>query len=270
MNTLRPAPPRAASALAIALWILLSCLTAGAIAEWARFPSLWGGESVFASYAVPLWFGWGAMHVPGLVVGAGALAWSAQGRAGAMPLALGALAAGAVMTWDMQFQSFRPSPWALYLLVDGAWLLVFVALWRVPGRAMPRAHIAAMVFAVPVVAAIAAQASMKAYFVTWRPATSTWDATTQLETLELYPSEHRALPGSAAEGCAILAKLAPDPYPGQGAPGGWPRRHRVLNLYGEPVGAGRPGQESTTPVLRYEWWPDRAEGRCDSSGFPAR
>lgn len=270
MNTPRPAPTRATSAFAIASWMLLSCLTAGAIAEWARFPSLWGGGRVFASYAVPLWFDWGSMHVPGLVAGAGALVFSARGRAGVMPLALGALAAGAILSWDVQFQSFRPSPWALYLLVDGAWLLVFVALWRVPGRAMPPARIAALVFAVPVVAAIAAQASTKAHVATWRPATSSWDATTELETLELYPSEHLALPGSAAEGCAILAKLAPDPYPDQGAPGGWPRRHRVLNLYGEPVGAYRPGLESPTPVLRYEWWPDRAEGRCDSSGFPAR
>jgi len=73
MEMARPAPTQATTALAIALWMLLSCLTAGAIAEWARFPSLWGGGSVFASYAVPLWFGWGLMHVPGLVVGAGAL-----------------------------------------------------------------------------------------------------------------------------------------------------------------------------------------------------
>jgi hypothetical protein len=270
MDTPRLAPSGATSALAISLWMLLSCLTAGAIAEWARFPSLWGSGSVFSSYAVPLWFGWGFMHVPGLVVGAGALALSARGRAGVVPLALGALAAGAIMTWDVQFQSFRQSPWALYLLVDGAWLLVFVALWRVPGRAMPRARIAAFAFAFPVAAAIAAQASMKAYVATWRPATSTWDATIELETLELYPSEHHALPGSAAEGCAILAKLAPDPYPGQGAPDGWPKRHRVLNLYGEPVGARRPGLGNPTPVLSYEWWPDRAEGKCDNSRFPAR
>ncbi|MGE0875405.1 MAG: hypothetical protein AB7O31_12120 [Burkholderiales bacterium] len=270
MDETLPEQPRAPSALAIVLWVLLTCLTAGAIAEWARFPSLWGGGSVFASYAAPLWLGWGLLHVPGLVVGAVALALAARGRAVLLPLALGALAAGAIMSWDVQFQSFRKSAWALYLLVDGAWLLAFVVLWRGAGRAMPGVRLAAIAFAVPVVAALAAQASMKSYFSTWRPATSTWDAAAQLETLELYPSAHRALPATAAEGCAILARLAPDPYPGQGAPGGWPKRHRVLNLYGEPVGARRPGRDNPAPVLSYEWWPDRAEGKCDSSRFPAR
>ncbi|MCZ4315861.1 hypothetical protein O4H66_20880 [Comamonadaceae bacterium G21597-S1] len=263
-----PAPPRAFTALMVVLWILLTCLSAGAIAEWARFPSLWGGGSVFASYAMPFWLGWGLLHVPGLIVGAFAL--SVRGRAGVLPLALGALAAGAIMTWDVQFQSFRQSPWALYLLVDGAWLLVFAAAWRVPAGAMPRARIGLLAFAVPVAAAIIAQASMKSYFVTWRPATSTWDQAAQLETLELYPSAHRTLPASAAEGCAILAKLAQDPYPGQGPPGGWPKRHRMLNMYAEPIGARRPGNENPAPVLRYEWWPDRAEGRCDSSRFVTR
>jgi hypothetical protein len=270
MTTSSPALPRALVAPGIALWMLLACVTAGAIAEWARFPSLWGGGSVFASYAVPLWIGWGMFHVPGLVVGAGALALSARGRAAVLPLALGALAAGAIMAWDMQFQSFRPSPWALYLLVDGAWLLVFATFWRSTGSALPRTRLSLMAFAMPVAAAIVGQAGMQAHLVTWRPATSHWDAGTQLETLELYPSAQRALPASAAEGCAILAKLAPDPYPGQGGPDGWPKRHRVLNMHAEPVGARRPGSENPVPVLRYEWWPDRAEGQCDSSRFPAR
>ena len=68
---------------------------------------------------------------------------------------------------------------------------------------------------------------MKACFATGRPAASTLDATSQLETLAPYPSAHRAMPGSGAEGCAaghcaILAKRAPDPYPGQDATGGSP------------------------------------------------
>lgn len=270
MTTSSTALPRASDTLAIALWVLLTCVTAGAIAEWAGLPSLWGGGSVFAGYAVPLWFGWGMLHVPGLVVGACALILSARGHALALPLALGALAAGAIMAWDMQFQSFRPSPWALYLLVDGAWLLVFATFWRDTGSVLPRVRLGLLVFAVPVAAALVAQASMQTQRATWRPTTSQWDANAQLETLELYPSAHLALPGSAAEGCAILAKLAPDPYPGQGGPDGWPKRHRVLNLYAEPVDARRPGRENPAPVLRYEWWPDRAQGQCDSSRFPAR
>lgn len=269
METPETGKPRASSALPVALYVLLTCLTAGAVAEWARFPSLWGGGNLFAIYAVPFWLGWGLLHVPGLVAGGIALAMAARGSAGALPLALGALAAGAIMTWDVQFQAFRQSVWALYLVVDGAWLLAFVALWRLPGPAMPGARVAAIAFAVPVVVAIAAQASTKAYFTTWRPATSGWDEKAQLEILELYPSAHRPLPRSAAEACAILAKLAPDPYPGQGGPGGWPKRHRVLKLYGEPVEARRPGRENP-PVLSYEWWPDRAEGKCDGSRFPGR
>lgn len=270
METSSTAPLKASEALAIALWVLLTCVTAGAIAEWARFPSLWGGGDVFASYAMPLWLGWGLLHVPGLAVGAGALALSARGHAAVLPLALGALVAGAVMAWDMQFQSFRPSPWALYLLVDGAWLLVFATFWRSTGSARPHARLGLLSFAVPVAVALVAQASMQTQLATWRPTTSQWDANAQLETLELYPSAHRALPVSAAEGCAILAKLAPDPYPGQGGPDGWPKRHRVLNMHAEPVSARRPGNENPAPILRYEWWPDRAEGQCDSSRFSAR
>lgn len=269
MTTTSTAPPRAAEALVLSLW-LLTCTTAGAIAEWARFPSLWGSGSVFASYAVPLWFGWGLLHIPGLVLGGGALAMSARGFAAAVPLALGALGAGAIMGWDVQFQSFRPSPWALYLLVDGAWLLVFAMLWRGTGSLLPRARLGLLAFAMPVAAAVFVQASTQARLATWRPTTSEWNAGTQLETLELYPSEHLALPGSAAEGCAILARLAPDPYPGQGGPDGWPKRHRVLNMYGVPVGARLHGGAQLAPVLRYEWWPDRAEGHCDTSRFPAR
>jgi hypothetical protein len=41
-------------------------------------------------------------------------------------------------------------------------------------------------------------------------------------------------------------------------------------MHAEPVGARRPGSENPVPILRYEWWPDRAEGQCDSSRFPAR
>ncbi len=270
METPEPAQPRASAALAIALWLLLACVSAGAIAEWARFPSLWGGGSVFASYALPFWLGWGLLHVPGLAAGAVALALAARGRAVLLPLALGALAAGAIMSWDVQFQSFRKSAWALYLLVDGAWLLAFAALWRGAGRAWPGAGLAALAFVVPVAAALAAQAGTKAYFSEWRPATSNWDPRTGLETLDLYPSAHRPLPGSAAEGCEILARLAPNPYPDHGAPGGWPKRHRVLNLYGEPPGARRPGADNPAPVLSYEWWPDRAEGKCDTRGFAQR
>lgn len=112
------------------------------------------------------------------------------------------------MGWDVQIQSFRPSPRALYLPVEAAWLLAFATLWRGSG--------------------------------------------------------------DAAEDCAILAKLAPDPYQGQGGPDGWPKQHSVLNLSGEPIDARRPGREHPAPILRYEWWPDRAEGQCDGSRFPAR
>lgn len=263
--------PGPRSVMLIVAWVLLACVSAGLVAESLAWPSLWGGGSIFWGYALPFWLGYGMLHVPGLVVGAIALAIASRRRAGLLlvALALGALAAAALSTWDVQFQQFRRSPFALYLAIDAVWLSLFAAFLRAPDAPPVGKPLVAAAFALPILVALASQWTTQRHFETWRPAVSEWDERANLETFDLYPSAHRPLPQSADEGCAILERLAPNPYPESAVPGGWPKRHRILRLYGDPLDARRPGDGMPAPVLSYEWWPDRETGSCDRSSFAA-
>lgn len=250
------------------VWAVLVCLGAGAAAVAAGWPSIWGGRVTLTSYALPFPTTAGMLHLPGLAVGVAAIVVSrARRRRGAMLAALGVgmIAAGGLLSWDPGLGRWDRMPPALFMFVDGLGLVAFAPFLRgAPGdRPLPRLAVAGAL-AAPVAAALALQLFLHGQSARWSPARSGWDAAAGLETLDYFPTRNRRMPRTLAQACALLAGMAADPYPGQGPPGGWPKRHRVLRLFASMQASL--GADARALVV-YEWWPDRPEGRCTDAGF---
>jgi hypothetical protein len=221
------------------------------------------------TYALPIPMNFGLLHWPSLTLGMAALAWTARrgngGRGLLAALALGLALAGMIAAWDVQRGRFDPGPLSLYSIVDGVGLLLFASSWwNSPSAAPIPTRLAFAAFAGPMVLALGLQGVFLRESSQWRPARSEWNEAANLETLDYFPTRNTRMPDNTAEGCTLLARMAPEPYPRQG-PMAWPRRHRILRLYAE-VPSGRV-DESTPPLLTYEWWPGRAEGVCTDTGF---
>ncbi len=123
------------TAMLVGGWVVAACFLSGAIAAGLDMPSLWGGGAVFFEYALPLPFGWGLMHVPGLALFGALLAattrqphrWGAATRL----CALGTL--GGVVAIYLLIEAARGLPLNLYLAVDA--LTAYAATVLVPGTA---------------------------------------------------------------------------------------------------------------------------------------
>jgi hypothetical protein len=257
-------------ALGIAAWVILTCAAAGFIGYSQGFPTLWGERVTPWTYALPLPMTWGMLHLPGLALGIIVLAFAAgRGAGGGRLIAAfgaGLVVAGVIAMWDPERGGLRAGPMSLYPFVDGIGLLLFATWWwRTPSGAPVAGWIAGVMFALPIAVFAIVQGVFLASLSEWRPATSEWNEQANLETLDYFPNRNLKLPRTADEGCKLLARMAPDPYPSHGAPGGWPKRHRILRLYAEAPSV-RSG-EQRTPLLTYEWWPERNAGQCTSTGF---
>jgi len=264
-------PPGRGRWIAALAWAVVACLAAGVAAVAFGWPSVWGERVTLLTYALPFPTTAGMLHVPGLALGAAAIVLGAgRPRHAALLAALGAgfVAAGAILSWDPQRGRLDRIPVALFPIVDGLALAAFAVFARGSARAapLPRFAIPAALL-LPLLVAFALQAALLAQSSTWRPATSAWDEKTGLETLDYFPDRNRRMPATLEQACALLARMAPDPYPGAGPPGGWPKRHRILRLFASLQASLAP---DARPLVVYEWRPGTGEGRCSDLGFAAR
>ena len=251
------------------LWVVLSCLLSGMVAELGRYNTLWGSGSRFFEFAFPLWLNFGSMHIPGLVLGFVALMALRSGSRSRLILLrylfLGAVIAGAVADFDEQRFDLGGSPPWMFMMVDGFTLFLFSFLYVKPepdDKACPvRFLLGALLLPGLLVGGVRFASVLSddrhAYSI-W---TSDWNEGRDLEVFWLERRDHAAI---TLEECALLASVAADPYRLTGASHQqWPARHRVLHLFSQRDQMWL--KNPTQADLKFEWWPD-GRGQCFALG----